>query len=69
MYCCSATRSPRNYFPEVTKDLDGIANVYLMASSTCVGDPRLPYQIAELGEFEHVLFRVIHFNNGMRGWG
>src|ERR1700733_14346016 len=32
----------RNYFPEVTKDLAGTANVYLMASSTSVGDPRLP---------------------------
>src|SRR5579875_1914127 len=34
----------RNYFPEVRKDLTGIANVYLMASSTCVGDPRIGHQ-------------------------
>jgi hypothetical protein len=27
----------RNYFPEVRKDLAGVANVYLMATSTCVG--------------------------------
>ena len=39
----------RNYFPEVTKDLAGTANVYLMASSTSVGDPRLPRQIREFG--------------------
>jgi hypothetical protein len=57
----------RNYFPEVTKDLNGIANVYLMASSTCVGDPRLPHQIAEFVTMENVPFRVVHFNNGMHG--
>jgi hypothetical protein len=58
----------RNYFPQVTKDLTGIANVYLMASSTCVGDPRLPHQIAELARLERVPFRIVHFNNGMHGW-
>jgi hypothetical protein len=59
----------RNYFPQVTKDLAGIANVYLMASSTSVGDPRLPHQIAEFAALEKVGFRVVHFNNGMHGWG
>jgi hypothetical protein len=59
----------RNYFPEVKKDLTGIANVYLMASSTSVGDPRLPRQIAEFSTMEHVHFQVVHFNNGMHGWG
>ena len=59
----------RNYFPQVTKDLAGIANVYLMASSTSVGDPRLPHQIAEFAALEKVRFRVVHFNNGMHGWG
>jgi hypothetical protein len=59
----------RNYFPEVTKDLAGAANVYLMASSTSVGDPRLAYQIAEFRAMEKVRFRVVHFNNGMHGWG
>ncbi|GGA67352.1 hypothetical protein GCM10011507_18590 [Edaphobacter acidisoli] len=58
----------RNYFPEVAKDLNDVANVYLMASSTSVGDPRLPHQIAEFAAMEHVRFRVIHFNNGMHGW-
>ena len=58
----------RNYFPEVTKDLKDVANVYLMAASTSVGDPRLPHQIAEFAAMEHVRFRVIHFNNGMHGW-
>src|SRR5579862_7249786 len=58
----------RNYFPEVTKDLAGIVNVYLMASSTSVGDPRLPQQIEEFAALEKVSFRVVHFNNGMHGW-
>lgn len=58
----------RNYFPEVRKDLAGAANVYLMASSTCVGDPRLPHQIAEFVAMEHVHFGVVHFNNGMHGF-
>src|SRR6185312_17369706 len=35
----------RNYAPKVAKELEGIANVYLMASSTSVGDPRLARQI------------------------
>ena len=59
----------RNYFPQVTKDLAGVANVYLMASSTSVGDPRLPRQIKEFAALEKVRFRVVHFNNGMHGWG
>lgn len=58
----------RNYFPEVSKNLTGAANVYLMASSTSVGDPRLPHQIAEFAATEKVRFRVVHFNNGMHGW-
>jgi hypothetical protein len=59
----------RNYFPQVTRDLAGVANVYLMASSTSVGDPRLPHQIREFAAMEHVPFRIVHFNNGMHGWG
>jgi hypothetical protein len=59
----------RNYFTQVTKDLTGVANVYLMASSTSVGDPRLPHLIMEFAAMEKVQFRVVHFNNGMHGWG
>jgi hypothetical protein len=58
----------RNYFPEVRKNLAGIANVYLMASSASIGDPRLPRQMAEFAAAEKVRFRVVHFNNGMHGW-
>ncbi len=58
----------RAYFPQVTKDLAYVANVYLMASSTSVGDPRLPKQIAEFATMENVHFSIVHFNNGMHGW-
>ena len=58
----------RNYFPQVVKDLNGVANVYLMAISTSVGDPRLSRQIVEFAAMENVPFRVVHFNNGMHGW-
>lgn len=58
----------RSYFPQVTSDLAGVANVYLMSSSTSVGDPRLAHQIAEFAALEAVPFAVVHFNNGMHGW-
>jgi hypothetical protein len=58
----------RNYFPEVTKNLKGTANVYLMAVSTSVGDTRLPRQIEEFTAMEKVTFSVVHLNNGMHGW-
>jgi hypothetical protein len=59
----------RNYFPQVAKDLSGIVNVYLLASSTSVGDPRLPRQISEFAALQGVSFAVVHFNNGLHGWG
>lgn len=58
----------RNYDPEVQKQLDGTANVYLFAGSTSVGDPRLAHQLAEFAAMEGISFRVVHFNNGMHGW-
>src|ERR1035438_3547525 len=58
----------RNYYPEVQKELSGIANVYLMATSACVGDPRLLSQLAEFSTAAPVTFSVVHFNNGLHGW-
>jgi hypothetical protein len=58
----------RNYFPEVQRQLAGVANVYLFASSTSVGDPRLTHQLDEFAAMENVPFAVVHFNNGMHGW-
>src|SRR5258708_25438524 len=49
--------------------MNGVANVYLLASCPPVGDPRLPHQIVEFAAMERVHFRVVHFNNGMHGWG
>jgi hypothetical protein len=58
----------RNYFPEVQRQLTNVANVYLFAASTSVGDPRLPHQLAEFAAMENVPYKVVHFNNGMHGW-
>jgi hypothetical protein len=58
----------RNYYPEVQRQLNQVANVYLMATSASVGDPRLPRQLAEFSAAESVSFNVVHFNNGMHGW-
>ena len=59
----------RNYFPVVTKELTGKANVYLFATSASLGDARLARQLQEFFAMESKHFRVIHFNNGMHGWG
>jgi hypothetical protein len=58
----------RNYYPEVQRQLASVANVYLFAASTSLGDPRLLHQLAEFASMEDVQFQVVHFNNGMHGW-
>jgi hypothetical protein len=58
----------RNYYPETQRQLSGVANVYLMATSTSVGDPRLAQQLTDFSVMEAVHFTVVHFNNGMHGW-
>ncbi|WP_263381823.1 SGNH/GDSL hydrolase family protein [Granulicella arctica] len=58
----------RNYYPEVQRELSQAANVYLFATSTSVGDPRLPHQLAEFASLQHIDFQIVHFNNGMHGW-
>jgi hypothetical protein len=59
----------RNYYPGVVHGLDGRANVYLFATSASVGDPRLPDEIRQFYAMESVKFGIVHFNNGMHGWG
>ncbi|MDE3148297.1 MAG: SGNH/GDSL hydrolase family protein [Acidobacteriota bacterium] len=59
----------RGYYPEVAKDLSGVANVYLFATSCASGDPRLPGQLRDYFSMMGLKFGVIHFNNGMHGWG
>jgi hypothetical protein len=58
----------RAYFPETAKELDGIANVYLFATSCSSGDSRLVGQMRDYFRMVGVSFAAIHFNNGMHGW-
>jgi hypothetical protein len=59
----------RAYYPETAKELDGVANVYLFATSCSSGDPRLVGQVNDYLAMVGVPFSVVHFNNGMHGWG
>jgi hypothetical protein len=58
----------RNYYPEVQRELAATANVYLLATSASVGDPRLLRQLADYATAVPITFCVVHFNNGMHGW-
>jgi len=58
----------RNYYSEVKRLLEKVANVYLFAASTSLGDPRLNRQLTEFASMEGKQFVVVHFNNGMHGW-
>jgi lysophospholipase L1-like esterase len=59
----------RGYYPETVKKLAGVANVYLFATSASSGDPRLPAQLHDYFAMAGIRFAVVHFNNGMHGWG
>lgn len=59
----------RGFYPAVEKDLSGVANVYLFATSACSWDPRLPGELRDYFGMMGVTFAVVHFNNGMHGWG
>ncbi|MDE1175235.1 MAG: SGNH/GDSL hydrolase family protein [Edaphobacter sp.] len=59
----------RAYYAATAKDLEGKANVYYFATSCSVGDERLKPQLAEYFKMMSVKFAVVHFNNGMHGWG
>jgi lysophospholipase L1-like esterase len=59
----------RGYYPTTVKELSGVANVYLFATSASSGDPRLPGQLRDYFGMMGLSFAVIHFNNGMHGWG
>jgi lysophospholipase L1-like esterase len=57
----------RGYGPEVERLLKGKASVARLATSKSVGDPGLLAEVSlVLGQYH---FDVIHFNNGMHGWG
>ncbi|MGH9450209.1 MAG: SGNH/GDSL hydrolase family protein [Terriglobia bacterium] len=59
----------RAYYPDVARELRGRANCYLFATSASSGDPRLALQLQSYFNMVRVSFSIIHFNNGMHGWG
>jgi hypothetical protein len=57
----------RAYYGEVEKHLEGRAFVGRLSTSRSVGDPALIDEITSV--LAHTNFDIIHFNNGMHGWG
>lgn len=57
----------RNYYPQVQGALAGKASVARLATSKSLGDPALPLEVALV--LSECRFDVIHFNNGMHGFG
>jgi lysophospholipase L1-like esterase len=57
----------RAYYPQVEKRLAGRAYVGRLSSSAFISDPALLMQIKMV--LSQYKFDIIHFNNGMHGWG
>jgi hypothetical protein len=57
----------RAYYPFVEEGLKGRAVVARLATSKCAGDPALIKEVSLV--LSQYGFDVIHFNNGMHGWG
>jgi hypothetical protein len=57
----------RAYYPVVETKLQGKAYVGRLATSKSVGDPALIQEVSLVLSEYH--FDIIHFNNGMHGWG
>jgi len=57
----------RAYYPLVEDKLKGKAYVARLATSKSVGDPALIQEVSLVLSESH--FDIIHFNNGMHGWG
>jgi hypothetical protein len=57
----------RGYFGEVEKALAGKAYCARLTTSKCVSDPWFPDEVQLL--LKQYRFAVIHFNNGLHGWG
>jgi hypothetical protein len=57
----------RGYFAEVEKHLTGKAYCARLTTSKCVSDPFFPDEVQLL--LKQYRFAVIHFNNGLHGWG
>ncbi len=57
----------RGYFRDAEKPLEGKAYCARLATSKCVCDPSFDAEILLL--LKQYRFDVIHFNNGLHGWG
>jgi lysophospholipase L1-like esterase len=57
----------RGYFSEVEKQLSGEAYCARLTTSKCVSDQFFPDEVQLL--LKQYKFSVIHFNNGLHGWG
>jgi hypothetical protein len=57
----------RGYFGEVEKQLEGKAYYARLTTSKCVSDPFFPDEVQLM--LKQYRFAVIHFNNGLHGWG
>ncbi len=57
----------RGYFSGVEKRLAGKAYCARLTTSKCVSDPSFPDEVQLL--LKHYKSAVIHFNNGLHGWG
>jgi len=57
----------RGYFGEVEKRLLGKAYCARLTTSKCVSGPSFPDEVQLL--LKQYKFAVIHFNNGLHGWG
>jgi len=57
----------RGYFGEVEKRLAGKAYCARLTTSKCVSDPSFPDEVQLL--LKQYKFAVVHFNNGLHGWG
>ena len=57
----------RGYFGQVEKQLEGKAHCARLTTSKCVSDPWFPDEVQLL--LKQYRSAVIHFNNGLHGWG
>lgn len=57
----------QGYYPKVAEQLKGKASVARLTTSKSIGDPALLAEVALV--LQQYRFDVIHFNNGLHGWG
>ncbi|MDA7882468.1 SGNH/GDSL hydrolase family protein [Akkermansiaceae bacterium] len=57
----------KGYYNTVEKSLAGKANCARFATSACVSDPAFFAQLETM--FNHYEYEVVHFNNGLHGFG